>query len=593
MLKLELAGDRNSILSATSIGTEYSIDDIDQVLAEPVTNEKVFLPVVEANTSSIDPIQDELQVFVQQDASRTERIKKRYSSGMSATPAMSNDKEPSECGSSRRPSMRGFNSSSDCSIETSQKVAQLSQFPSTRSTGRLTWPCRSAECANTNDNEAVLHSNQISSFGERCDTIATATASASATSEFATDANRAEFESTWSTRTADRPQQRAAKVDAAAAAFTRYDWHALEPRPFHLWTETEAAASSSSDRRNSAGSQLDPHYAAGRGSRRGSNASTSKTKPNISALSNDAAANAGTHTCISAPHACGWSRSATNAADETQLGTSATYPIQTAWSSAVSVSHHQPPAVQLPGPAVGSALRAHLLGTRGGHRESPLSQACRSASASSQFSLYAEPACTPVATSAAAAFAFAFAPHRRPRSQQITPAAKGTRTSDVSSAAATSSYDQQPRTNAQAGAPYSTSGTCPNAATAWQCGTRSDLRVLGQPVEFIPPNYPVARQSSALPNSAFNSSPTPLELQNRSVRYPTTERVVDATTYTYSYDGQNYAKPTRQTAASDPLVARPIIVSQNRVGISFATTTSGSSSFHPPQLRVSDPSSIV
>lgn len=56
------------------------------------------------------PIQDELAAFVQQDASRIERIKKRYGAAESINTnnASGSDDEHDDYGFNRRPSVRGI-----------------------------------------------------------------------------------------------------------------------------------------------------------------------------------------------------------------------------------------------------------------------------------------------------------------------------------------------------------------------------------------------------------------------------------------------------------------------------------------------------
>lgn len=69
--------DRMSI--ASSVGTEYSLEDIDEGLKndDDDNNTKKIAPDVLAGTPSASESGDELAIFVQQDASRIERIKKK------------------------------------------------------------------------------------------------------------------------------------------------------------------------------------------------------------------------------------------------------------------------------------------------------------------------------------------------------------------------------------------------------------------------------------------------------------------------------------------------------------------------------------
>lgn len=68
-------GDRSSVTS--SIGTEYSLEDIDEGLKNEDDDSKRNAPDVVVGTPSASESGDELAIFVQQDASRIERIKKK------------------------------------------------------------------------------------------------------------------------------------------------------------------------------------------------------------------------------------------------------------------------------------------------------------------------------------------------------------------------------------------------------------------------------------------------------------------------------------------------------------------------------------
>lgn len=69
------SGERTSI--ASSVGTEYSLEDIDEVLRKDEEESKKIAPDVLAGTPSASESGDELAMFVQQDAGRIERIKKK------------------------------------------------------------------------------------------------------------------------------------------------------------------------------------------------------------------------------------------------------------------------------------------------------------------------------------------------------------------------------------------------------------------------------------------------------------------------------------------------------------------------------------
>lgn len=68
-------GERNSV--ASSVGTEYSLEDIDEGLKNDDEESRKIAPDVLAGTPSASESGDELAMFVQQDASRIERIKKK------------------------------------------------------------------------------------------------------------------------------------------------------------------------------------------------------------------------------------------------------------------------------------------------------------------------------------------------------------------------------------------------------------------------------------------------------------------------------------------------------------------------------------
>lgn len=146
-LKLKLPGDRHSITSTTSTGTGYSIGDIDDALDKPEEGKAPQPDVVAGTPSGIDH-QDELAMFVQQDASRIERIKKRYSN----TPSnVSDDDEHDDYGFSRRPSVRGIKPRFGSTTEILQQMqAQLQQPAPTKAGSHMTWPYYSAECLEKN-----------------------------------------------------------------------------------------------------------------------------------------------------------------------------------------------------------------------------------------------------------------------------------------------------------------------------------------------------------------------------------------------------------------------------------------------------------
>lgn len=103
------AGDRNS--TGSSRCSEYSIGDIEAILRNEDT--KKVAPDVIAGTPGQEQ-NDELAVFAQQEATRTERIKKRYSTETSSAISAPNsntgsdDDEQNDYGFNHRPSVRGI-----------------------------------------------------------------------------------------------------------------------------------------------------------------------------------------------------------------------------------------------------------------------------------------------------------------------------------------------------------------------------------------------------------------------------------------------------------------------------------------------------
>lgn len=99
-------GDRVS--AASSQGSEYSLGDIDAALQ--ADDAKKVAPDVIAGTPGQE--QDELAAFAQQEATRTERLKKRYSAEASCSAPNSNagsdDDEQNDYGFNKRPSVRGI-----------------------------------------------------------------------------------------------------------------------------------------------------------------------------------------------------------------------------------------------------------------------------------------------------------------------------------------------------------------------------------------------------------------------------------------------------------------------------------------------------
>jgi hypothetical protein len=118
-------GDR---MSASSQATEYSLGDIDAALQDDEV--KKVAPDVLAGTPGQDT--DELANFAQQEANRTDRIKKRYGSENSTSAPVSgvnsDDDEQNDYGFNKRPSVRGIKPRFGSTNEILQQMQdQLSQ----------------------------------------------------------------------------------------------------------------------------------------------------------------------------------------------------------------------------------------------------------------------------------------------------------------------------------------------------------------------------------------------------------------------------------------------------------------------------------
>lgn len=122
------AGDRAS--TASSQCSEYSLGDIEAVLHDDEV--KQVAPDVIAGTPGQES--DELAAFAQQEASRTDRIKKRYSGTETTTTnthsavASDDDDEQNDYGFNKRPSVRGIKPKFGTTNEILQQMqAQLAQ----------------------------------------------------------------------------------------------------------------------------------------------------------------------------------------------------------------------------------------------------------------------------------------------------------------------------------------------------------------------------------------------------------------------------------------------------------------------------------
>ncbi|XP_068084329.1 mucin-17 [Anabrus simplex] len=151
------SGDRASIASTSTLAggeeSEYSLDDIEEVLKE---EQKGPQPDVVAGTQMQSPgstppnageglasTVDELALFVQRDAGRIERIKKRYSVN-SNTPSVSDEDDHDDYGFNRRPSVRGIKPRFGSTTEILQQMQTQLQPPmlacASRAGSHMTWP---------------------------------------------------------------------------------------------------------------------------------------------------------------------------------------------------------------------------------------------------------------------------------------------------------------------------------------------------------------------------------------------------------------------------------------------------------------------
>ena len=137
-LSVALSGDRVSVASSGTMagGEEYSLDDIDEALAKD--DQKIGAPqpdvvagtpgggpadgAIPTSVSSSTPV-DELALFVEQDAGRIERIKKRYDT------TNNDDDEHDDYGFNRRPSVRGIKPRFGSTTEILQQMQSQLQPP--------------------------------------------------------------------------------------------------------------------------------------------------------------------------------------------------------------------------------------------------------------------------------------------------------------------------------------------------------------------------------------------------------------------------------------------------------------------------------
>lgn len=129
-------GNRNS--AASSQCSDYSLGDIDRVLNDD--DAKKVAPDVIAGTPGQET--DELATFAQQEQSRTEKLRKRYStenpaSAPASSAASDDDDEQNDYGFNKRPQVKGikqrFGSTNEILQEMQSQLSQcVSQVPQVR-----------------------------------------------------------------------------------------------------------------------------------------------------------------------------------------------------------------------------------------------------------------------------------------------------------------------------------------------------------------------------------------------------------------------------------------------------------------------------
>ncbi|XP_028146995.1 uncharacterized protein LOC114340427 isoform X2 [Diabrotica virgifera virgifera] len=119
--------NHGSVISST--GSEYTLDDIDEALVNE--ENKKIAPDVLAGTPASES-GDELVAFVQQDANRIERIKKKYDNDKKE------DDENDDYGFNHRPSVRGIKPRFGSTTEILQQIQNQIQLPPTNT--NVSWP---------------------------------------------------------------------------------------------------------------------------------------------------------------------------------------------------------------------------------------------------------------------------------------------------------------------------------------------------------------------------------------------------------------------------------------------------------------------
>ncbi|XP_060517058.1 uncharacterized protein LOC132696321 [Cylas formicarius] len=126
-------------VSVASSGTEYSLEDIDEGLKNEEEDHKRIAPDVLVGTPSASESGDELALFVQQDASRIERIKKKYQPVEQPQKDKDEDDEHDDYGFNKRPSVRGIKPRFGTTTEILQQIQNQLQ-PPLPPPARMAWP---------------------------------------------------------------------------------------------------------------------------------------------------------------------------------------------------------------------------------------------------------------------------------------------------------------------------------------------------------------------------------------------------------------------------------------------------------------------
>ncbi|XP_066139184.1 uncharacterized protein [Euwallacea fornicatus] len=158
-------GDRISVASS---GTEYSLEDIDEGLKTEDDEQKRIAPDVLAGTPSASESGDELAMFVQQDAGRIERIKKKYQPAeqqqqVKDSKTNDEDDENDDYGFNRRPSVRGIKPRFSTTTEILQQIQNQLQPPPPLS-AKVAWPYYSESGLTDNKQQQKNVNNPSSNY---------------------------------------------------------------------------------------------------------------------------------------------------------------------------------------------------------------------------------------------------------------------------------------------------------------------------------------------------------------------------------------------------------------------------------------------